>query len=111
MFAIGGSMTALAIATRAAYPLGKPSDRDRYGMTADQACLYRWLVKYRPHDRPFSISFRATAPLFCTTHTAVFHMVQNLIERGWLERDDAGYQVCPAHHVVQPKERKVKWQT
>jgi hypothetical protein len=99
-------MTALAIATRAAYPLGKPSDRDRYGMTPDQACLYRWLVKYRPHDRPFSISFRATAPLFCTTHTAVFHMVQNLIERGWLERDDAGYRFVQPVMWFNPKKGK-----
>lgn len=84
---------ALAIeSTRPAYPLGKPVDRDRYGMTPEQAILYRWLVKNKPHDKPFTINTRAIAPLFLVASHSQFHdRVVALVERGWLERDDAGY--------------------
>lgn len=97
-------MTALALATRPAYPLGRPADRDRYGMTPEQACLYRWLVQHKPHDKPFTIGFRAIAPLFLLKgHSKLHDRVAGLVERGWLERDDAGYRFV--HPVMQFKAR------
>lgn len=86
-------MTALAReATRPAYPLGRPADRDRYGMTPEQAHIYKWLVKYRPHDRTFAISFHQIAKAMITGKGNVHARVSALVERGWLERDDAGYK-------------------
>ena len=85
-------MTALALATRPAYPLGKPSDRDRYGMTQEQAYVYNWLVAHRPHDRPFAINFRHLAHLMASTHGNIHARCDALCQRGWLQRDDAGYR-------------------
>lgn len=84
-------MTALALATQSAYPLGKPSDRDRYGMTPEQAHVYKWLVKHRSHDRAFAIQFRALAQLMASTSGNIHQRVGALCERGWLKRADAGY--------------------
>lgn len=84
---------ALAFETRPAYPLGRPADRDRYGMTPEQAILYRWLVKHKPHNKPFTINTRAIAPLFLVASHSQFHVrVMALVDRGWLEREDAGYR-------------------
>jgi DNA-binding MarR family transcriptional regulator len=85
-------MTALALATRPGYPLGKPADRDRYGMTPEQAHVYNWLVQHRPHDRPFAVSFHQLAKLMLTGKGNIHARVTALVERGWLARDDAGYK-------------------
>jgi len=86
-------MTALAREmTRPAYPLGKPADRDRYGMTPEQAHVYRWLVKHRPHDRAFAIAFREVALTMAAPLGNIHQRVAALVERGWLKRDDAGYR-------------------
>jgi DNA-binding MarR family transcriptional regulator len=99
-------MTALAIATRAAYPLGKPADRDRYGMTAEQAFVYNWLVRNRPHTRPFAISFRHVGQLMASTQGNIHTRVTALVERGWLERDDAGYKFVQPIMWFNPKKGK-----
>lgn len=92
-------------ATIPAYPLGKPLDgRARYGMTPEQAYIYNWLVRNRPHDRPFAISFRAVALAMAAPLGNVYTRVQGLIERGWLTRDDAGYRfVAPIRTFKEPQ--------
>ncbi len=99
-------MTALAFsfATRPAFPLGKPATCDRYGMTPEQANVYRWLVKNRPHRNPFAISFREVAIVMASTHGNIHARVSALVERGWLERNGARYRlVAPIMHF---KERR-----
>jgi DNA-binding MarR family transcriptional regulator len=77
-----------------AYPLGQPVDgRPRYGMTPEQAFVYRWVVRNRPHDRPFTISFRQLATFMASTSGNVHSRVIALVERGWLQREDAGYRL------------------
>jgi hypothetical protein len=89
-------MTAVALKTRPAFPLGQPVDgRPRYSMTPEQAYVYRWLVQNRPHDRPFAVSFRHVAHLMASTHGNIHSRVAALVERGWLDRDDAGYKLVP----------------
>lgn len=85
-------MTALALATRPAYPLGKPADRDRFGMTQEQAYVYNWLVKNRPHDRAFAVNFRQIAIVMASPVHNIHARVIALCERGWLQREDAGYR-------------------
>jgi hypothetical protein len=88
------------------YPLGQPVDgRLRYGMTPEQACLYRWLVLQKPHAKPFALNSRSIAWLFHqSSHTGILRLVRGLIERGWLERDDAGYRfVHPVMHFAEPR--------
>lgn len=97
-------IAALAYDTRPAYPLGRPADRDRYGMTPEQAHVYRWLVKKRPHDRAFSISFREVALAMASPVGNIHARVSALVERGWLERDDAGYRFVQP--VMQFKENR-----
>jgi hypothetical protein len=97
-------MTALALATRPAYPLGKPADRDRYGMTQEQAYVYNWLVKNRPHDRPFAISFRQVALAMASPVNNIHARVIALCERGWLQREDAGYRFV--HPIMTYRGRK-----
>lgn len=80
-------MTELAIeATVPAFPLGVPVDgRARYGMTPEQAMLYRWLVENRPHDKPFAVSFREAALAHLTGPGSIHCRVMALVERGWLK--------------------------
>lgn len=85
-------MTALAIATQPAFPLGKPADRHRYGMTPEQAFVYNWLVRNKPHTRPFAVNFRHVARVMLSGEGNIHQRVAALVERGWLERDDAGYR-------------------
>jgi len=76
---------AKSYATIAAYPLGKPDDgRERYGMTPEQAALYRWLIDNRPHDRPFAMEFREIARKTVLSLHSVHERVTALVERGWL---------------------------
>ena len=70
-----------------AYPLGKPLDgRERYGMTPEQASLYRWLVKNRPHDQPFLMQFRDVGKMSNRSLGKTHVQVAALVERGWLKK-------------------------
>ena len=83
-----------------AYPIGKPVDgRMRYGMTPEQAHVYGWLVKNRPHDEPFGLQFREVALAMATTAGNVHMRVQALIERGWLMQPPEHW---PAYMFVHP---------
>jgi len=78
-------MTALALKTVPAYPLGRPVDgRPRYGMTPEQARIYRWLVKNRQHNGVFRMGFRDVAAGTGAGLRFVHECVQGLVERGWL---------------------------
>jgi hypothetical protein len=93
-------------ATIPAYPLGKPEDgRERFGMTPEQACLYRWLVRYKPHGKAFTINTRHTATLFLAkSHSRIHDRVVGLVERGWLEREAGSYRfVQPIRHFREPR--------
>jgi DNA-binding MarR family transcriptional regulator len=87
------------------YPLGQPVDgRLRYGMTPEQAYIYRWLVAHRPHDKSFAINFRHMAQCMASTSGNAHQRVAALVERGWLEREDAGYRfVHPVMHFAEPR--------
>lgn len=88
-----------------AFPLGQPEDgRDRYGMTPEQACVYRWLVKHRPHDQPFAIGFSLLGRLMMCSKGNAFQRVSALVERGWLDRDAGGYRlVKPIRQFKEPR--------
>lgn len=92
-------------ATIPAYPLGKPLDgRARYGMTPEQAYVYRWLVAHKPHTTPFAVAFREVAQKMVSTPGNIHARVNALIERGWITRDDAGYRfVLPIRTFKEPR--------
>ena len=92
-------------ATVPAFPLGQPLDgRPRYGMTPEQACLYRWLVKYRPCDGFFSIRLRDVSYCNRISLGNAQQRVSALVERGWLEQVGQKFRfVQPVRHF---KERK-----
>lgn len=79
-------MTALAQElTRPAFPLGQPYDgRPRYGMTQEQARVYRWLVANKPHGEAFQVHFREAAADINMKLATVHHSVRELVDRGWL---------------------------
>lgn len=78
-------MTAIAIKTIPAFPLGQPFDgRPRYGMTPEQAAVYRWLVENRPHTEVFRLDFRDLASGIAIHLSTVHHCVRELVDRGWL---------------------------
>lgn len=73
-------------ATVPAFPLGQPVDgRERYGMTAEQAHVYRWLVKHRPHSGPFRVNFAELGLVMACSRWNIFSRVESLIERGWIK--------------------------
>lgn len=82
-----------------AYPLGRPVDgRERYGMTPEQAHIYRWLVLNRPHDGSFRLNFAQLGEVMLCKRWNVFKRVMALVDRGWLKP-------CKAHgtyEFVQP---------
>lgn len=86
-----------------AYPLGQPEDgRKRYGMTPEQAHIYRWLVKNRPHDEPFAMDFRTIGSMMgCSCGTAHFH-IRALIDRGWIKPHGKGARLTGRYAFVQP---------
>lgn len=86
-------MSAIAIEKAApAFPLGKPVDgRARYGMTPEQAILYRWLVKHKPHDAAFNPQFRTIAKLTMCSLGNAHARIAALVERGWLWKGHEGY--------------------
>ena len=92
-------------ATIPAYPLGKPVDgRLRFGMTPDQARLYRWLVKHKPHSDAFTMNFRdIAARLGKQYHSKVHDHAMALVKRGWLKRDGELYQLVePVKYYPEP---------
>lgn len=90
-----------------AHPLGIPVDgRERYGMTAEQACVYRFLVKtFILHDMPFRVRFRATAKAMGTGTTKLHARVKALVERGWIIEKRRGVYafVHPVMHFKVPR--------
>ena len=103
-------MTALAQEpTRPAFPLGQPFDgRPRYGMTPEQAMVYRWLVANRPHDEAFQVHFREVAASINMKLSTVHHSVRELVDRGWLlEEPNVRYTryglVHPVMHFKAPR--------
>lgn len=87
-----------------AHPSGIPADgRLRYGMTPEQASLYRWLVANRSHDEEFHFDFRRAAEALGFYHGgAVYQVVRGLIERGWLYRVENGNHLDTVYGFVQP---------
>lgn len=78
------------ISTVPAHPLGIPVDgRERYGMTPEQAHVYRWLVKHRPHNGPFRVNFAEIGRVMVCSRWNVFSRVEALVERGWIKPRDA----------------------
>ena len=69
------------------FPLGQPPDgRPRYGMTPQQAQLYRWLVQSRPHHVPFRLHFRDAAEQLGMALSSVHWCLMELVDRGWVEQ-------------------------
>lgn len=82
------SVAVYAILTVPGFPLGQPEDgRPRYGMTPDQADLYRWLVAHKPHGEAFGVNFRETAWRMARHPDGIFKCARSLVERGWLESE------------------------
>lgn len=80
-----------ATATVPAHPLGIPVDgRERYGMTPEQACVYRFLVKTQPHGERFKLHFRSLAKSMVCGLGNAHQRVTGLVERGWLKVDRTG---------------------
>jgi hypothetical protein len=74
-----------------AFPLGQPLDgRKRYGMTPEQACVYRALVKAMPHDKEFRMKFRTAAAKMGMSIDRLHIRVQALVDRGWLQQHGRG---------------------
>lgn len=102
-------MTALALErTKPAFPLGQPLDgRPRYGMTPEQARVYRLLVEVMQHDLPFAPNFRELAKELEISHGKAHDHFQALVERGWLKHT-AGYGlyefVLPVMHFAEPSD-------
>lgn len=78
-------MISPALKTIPAFPLGQPVDgRPRYGMTPEQAAVYRWLVANRPHNGVFRLDFRNVASGVPMHLSTVHRCVRELVDRGWL---------------------------
>lgn len=76
-----------------AFPLGQPVDgRERYGMTPEQAHVYRWLVQYKPHNQPFPVNTRALGQAMATTHSSIHDRLKALVDRGWLQGQGSFYR-------------------
>lgn len=93
-----------------AHPLGQPIDgRPRYGMTPDQAAVYRWLVQHKPHNSPFGVNFREVAWRMLRHESKIHANAQALVERGWLEVAEANAShttyrfVHPVRHFAEPR--------
>ncbi len=89
-------------ATVPAFPLGQPKDgRKRYGMTPEQAAVYRWLVMNRPVQGSFCINFRQLAQCMgLEHHSPVHNQVTALVERGWIAPVDGLYSEYRFVHPV-----------
>lgn len=100
-------MTALRIErTIPAYPCGKPlNGKERFGMTPEQAKVYRWLVAHRSHKEPFVIYFREMARVFNCQPGVVHRHVQCLRERGWIMKTcrDSYMFVEPIRFLKEPR--------
>lgn len=90
-----------AIRTVPAYPLGEPFDgRPRYGMTPEQARVYRWLVANRPHFGEFQLCFTDLCDAIGIERSTAHKHIVSLVERGWLEHAPNGGHTRYA--LVQP---------
>lgn len=93
-----------------AYPLGQPIDgRSRFGMTPEQARIYRWLLAHRPHDGTFKLDFRDAAAGVNIHLQTVHYNVRELVARGWLYEDLKKYHtaygfVKPVMHFKEPRD-------
>lgn len=79
---------ALRIETVEAYPCGRPSDRERYGMTPLMAALYAHFVDMHGEapEEPFAPQYRELLRHFERTGFGCIHgAVRGLVERGWIE--------------------------
>jgi hypothetical protein len=86
------SLAFYATKTVPGFPLGQPVDgRKRYGMTPEMACVYRWLVKHKPHDETFGVNFRETAWRMARHHGTMHKTLRALVERGWLYGENDAY--------------------
>jgi hypothetical protein len=93
-----------AIRTVPGFPLGQPVDgRERYGMTREHADAYRWLVKNRPHDKPFCLNFRDCAwSRQKISHSRTHDTIAALVERGWIQKIDAPNSRAVTYSFVHP---------
>jgi DNA-binding MarR family transcriptional regulator len=92
-----------AIRTVPGFPLGQPVDgRERYGMTAEQAHAYCWLVKNRPHDKPFCLNFRDAAWSLHRHPGRTHAVISALVERGWIQKIDAPNSRAVTYAFVHP---------
>ena len=86
-----------------AFPLGQPVDgRERFGMTPNQAKLYRWLVDNRPHNQAFQILFREVADAINMNISAVHWLLTELCERGWLHCNHSRNHLKVTYAFVHP---------
>lgn len=70
-----------------AFPLGQPYDgTPRYGMTAEQARFYRWIVANRTRCLAFNMDFRQIARVSGEPLSQLHNHASALVERGWLRR-------------------------
>jgi hypothetical protein len=92
-----------AIRTVPGFPLGQPVDgRERYGMTPEQAKVYNWLVKNKPHDQSFGLNFRDAAWKMEQHYTNLHKLICALVERGWLIKVDAPNPRAVTYALVHP---------
>lgn len=86
------------------FPLGQPKDgRPRYGMTPEQARLYRWLLKSRPHHIPFPMHFRDAEVDIGIGKASLHRCMQGLVERGWVDHAPNGGHA--EYRMVRPVKR------
>lgn len=77
---------AVNLQTIEAHPLGKPSDRLRYGMTPSMAIVYADLIRRfgdKP-DEPFCADMRGIARRHRAALNQVHSVIAGLCERGWI---------------------------
>jgi len=92
-----------------AFPLGQPVDgRPRYGMTPDQAEVYRWLVSHKPHDADFGINFREVAWRMLRHPSKVHANARALVERGWIENRGGYTKYRFVHPIMTFKESRIE---
>lgn len=76
---------AAALRTVPAHPLGQPIDgRPRYGMTPEQAVIYRWLAAHKSHTAAFKPLCREVSAATGLKLSVVHRSLIELCERGWL---------------------------
>lgn len=75
------------------YPLGRPDDRDRYGMTPEQAHAYHMMIEYRDVHGELP-SMRTLVEMRGHTSAGPMHRIfQCLVERGWIKNVGHSYEL------------------